>query len=116
MCSSDLESEVSDDDDSLSQGMRHRTTIPWRSCGSYLSSAGLLLLALLLLSQLLKHSLMVAIDYWLAHWTSQVIAARAEASTHNCTVTQVWTSVPVAISSQFCCFFVFLYSSYLTFQ
>ncbi|XP_046890754.1 ATP-binding cassette sub-family C member 8 isoform X2 [Hypomesus transpacificus] len=82
------ESEVSDDDDSLSQGMRHRTTIPWRSCGSYLSSAGLLLLALLLLSQLLKHSLMVAIDYWLAHWTSQVIAARAEASTHNCTVTQ----------------------------
>uniref|UniRef100_A0A8C9X199 ATP-binding cassette, sub-family C (CFTR/MRP), member 8 n=1 Tax=Sander lucioperca TaxID=283035 RepID=A0A8C9X199_SANLU len=63
-----------DDDDDLSQVMRQRATIPWRSCGTYLSSAGVLLLILLLLSQLLKHSLMVAIDYWLAHWTSHVIA------------------------------------------
>uniref|UniRef100_A0A3Q4GW91 ATP-binding cassette, sub-family C (CFTR/MRP), member 8 n=1 Tax=Neolamprologus brichardi TaxID=32507 RepID=A0A3Q4GW91_NEOBR len=44
---------------------------------------GLLLLSLLLLSQLLKHSLMVAIDYWLAHWTSHVIAAKTDASAHN---------------------------------
>uniref|UniRef100_A0A669CB94 ATP-binding cassette, sub-family C (CFTR/MRP), member 8 n=1 Tax=Oreochromis niloticus TaxID=8128 RepID=A0A669CB94_ORENI len=63
------ESVESEDDDNLSQVMRQRATIPWRSCGTYLSSAGLLLLSLLLLSQLLKHSLMVAIDYWLAHWT-----------------------------------------------
>uniref|UniRef100_A0A669BW96 ATP-binding cassette, sub-family C (CFTR/MRP), member 8 n=1 Tax=Oreochromis niloticus TaxID=8128 RepID=A0A669BW96_ORENI len=68
------ESVESEDDDNLSQVMRQRATIPWRSCGTYLSSAGLLLLSLLLLSQLLKHSLMVAIDYWLAHWTSHVIA------------------------------------------
>uniref|UniRef100_A0A8C7WD71 ATP-binding cassette, sub-family C (CFTR/MRP), member 8 n=1 Tax=Oncorhynchus mykiss TaxID=8022 RepID=A0A8C7WD71_ONCMY len=67
------ESVDSDEDDNLSQAMRHRTTIPWHSCGVYLSSAGLLLLLLLLLSQLFKHSLMVAIDYWLAHWTSRVI-------------------------------------------
>uniref|UniRef100_UPI0037E8DF85 ATP-binding cassette sub-family C member 8 isoform X2 n=1 Tax=Semicossyphus pulcher TaxID=241346 RepID=UPI0037E8DF85 len=78
------ESVESDDDDNLSQVMRQRATIPWRSCGTYLSSAGLLLLTLLLLSQLLKHSLMVAIDYWLAHWTSRVIEAKAR----NCTVVQ----------------------------
>uniref|UniRef100_A0A3Q2DNN8 ATP-binding cassette, sub-family C (CFTR/MRP), member 8 n=1 Tax=Cyprinodon variegatus TaxID=28743 RepID=A0A3Q2DNN8_CYPVA len=65
--------EESEDDDNLSQVMRQRATIPWRSCGTYLSCAGLPLLSLLLLSQLLKHSLMVAIDYWLAHWTSHVI-------------------------------------------
>uniref|UniRef100_A0A674AB00 ATP-binding cassette, sub-family C (CFTR/MRP), member 8 n=1 Tax=Salmo trutta TaxID=8032 RepID=A0A674AB00_SALTR len=70
------ESVESEEDDSLSQAMRHRTTIPWRSCGVYLSSAGFLLLPLLLLSQLFKHTLMVAIDYWLAHWTSHVITAK----------------------------------------
>ncbi|XP_008409804.1 ATP-binding cassette sub-family C member 8 isoform X1 [Poecilia reticulata] len=80
------ESLDSDDDDNLSQVMRQRATIPWRSCGTYLSSAGLLLLTLLLLSQLLKHSLMVAIDYWLAHWTSHVITTKIDASAHNCTL------------------------------
>uniref|UniRef100_A0AAY4D3H0 ATP-binding cassette, sub-family C (CFTR/MRP), member 8 n=1 Tax=Denticeps clupeoides TaxID=299321 RepID=A0AAY4D3H0_9TELE len=74
------ESVESEDEDNLSQVMRHRTTIPWRSCGTYLSSAGLILLPLLLLSQLFKHSFMVAIDYWLAHWTSHVIAAKIEAT------------------------------------
>ncbi|KAM6961178.1 ATP-binding cassette sub-family C member 8 [Aplochiton taeniatus] len=82
------ESEESEEDDNLSQVMRQRTTIPWRSCGTYLSSAGLLLLSLLLLSQLLKHSLMVAIDYWLAHWTSQVITAKMVTTTRNCTSAQ----------------------------
>ncbi|XP_074488292.1 ATP-binding cassette sub-family C member 8 isoform X2 [Sebastes fasciatus] len=79
------ESLESDDDDNMSQVMRHRATIPWRSCGTYLSSAGVLLLTVLLLSQLLKHSLMVAIDYWLAHWTSRVIGDK---TTRNCTVVQ----------------------------
>ncbi|XP_037623777.1 ATP-binding cassette sub-family C member 8 isoform X3 [Sebastes umbrosus] len=79
------ESLESDDDDNMSQVMRQRATIPWRSCGTYLSSAGVLLLTVLLLSQLLKHSLMVAIDYWLAHWTSRVIGAK---TTRNCTVVQ----------------------------
>uniref|UniRef100_A0A8C9U0J7 ATP-binding cassette, sub-family C (CFTR/MRP), member 8 n=1 Tax=Scleropages formosus TaxID=113540 RepID=A0A8C9U0J7_SCLFO len=63
----------SDEEDNISQVLRHRATIPWRSCGTYLSSAGLLLLSLLLLSQLLKHTVMVAIDFWLAHWTSHAI-------------------------------------------
>uniref|UniRef100_A0A8C2HV94 ATP-binding cassette, sub-family C (CFTR/MRP), member 8 n=1 Tax=Cyprinus carpio TaxID=7962 RepID=A0A8C2HV94_CYPCA len=79
----------SDEEDNLSRVMRHRATIPWRSCGTYLSSAGLLLLLLLLLSQLLKHSLLVAIDYWLAYWTSKVITAKIDAAAHNCSLVQV---------------------------
>lgn len=86
----------SDDEDNLSQAMRHRTTIPWRSCGKYLSSAGLLLLPLLVLSQLLKHSLMVAIDVWLAHWTSDVINAKINAAQHNCTLVQVQNNISLA--------------------
>ncbi|XP_034032798.1 ATP-binding cassette sub-family C member 8 isoform X2 [Thalassophryne amazonica] len=81
------ESVESDEDDNLSQVMRQRATIPWRSCGTYLSSAGCLLLTLLL-SKLLKHFLMVAIDYWLAHWTSHVIAAKIDAMAQNCTIVQ----------------------------
>uniref|UniRef100_A0A673FT45 ATP-binding cassette, sub-family C (CFTR/MRP), member 8 n=1 Tax=Sinocyclocheilus rhinocerous TaxID=307959 RepID=A0A673FT45_9TELE len=83
------QSVESDEEDNLSRVMRHRATIPWRSCGTYLSSAGLLLLLLLLLSQLLKHSLLVAIDYWLAHWTSKVITAKIDAAAHNCSLVQV---------------------------
>ncbi|MBN3307798.1 ABCC8 protein, partial [Amia calva] len=82
------ESTESDDEDDLSSVLRHRATIPWRSCGTYLSSAGLLLLPLLLLSQLFKHSLMLAIDYWLAKWTSDVITAKNEATGKNCTSAQ----------------------------
>ncbi|XP_019749622.1 ATP-binding cassette sub-family C member 8 isoform X4 [Hippocampus comes] len=40
------------------------------------------------LSQLLKHTLMVSIDYWLAHWTSRVITAKSDATAHNCTLVQ----------------------------
>ncbi|XP_061678386.1 ATP-binding cassette sub-family C member 8 isoform X1 [Syngnathoides biaculeatus] len=38
------------------------------------------------LSQLLKHTLMVSIDYWLAHWTSNVITAKSDATARNCTL------------------------------
>ncbi|XP_016091646.1 ATP-binding cassette sub-family C member 8-like [Sinocyclocheilus grahami] len=83
------QSVESDEEDNLSQVMRHRATIPWKSCGTYLSSAGLLLLLLLLLSQLLKHSLLVGIDYWLAYWTSKVITAKKTiAATHNSSLVQ----------------------------
>uniref|UniRef100_A0A672NI30 ATP binding cassette subfamily C member 8 n=1 Tax=Sinocyclocheilus grahami TaxID=75366 RepID=A0A672NI30_SINGR len=74
----DEESSTSTDEDSLRAELRHRTTIPWSSFATYLRAAGLLLLPLLVLSQLSKHSLMVAIDFWLAHWTSRVIAAQIE--------------------------------------
>uniref|UniRef100_A0A9J7XDR5 ATP-binding cassette, sub-family C (CFTR/MRP), member 8b n=1 Tax=Cyprinus carpio carpio TaxID=630221 RepID=A0A9J7XDR5_CYPCA len=69
----DEDSTTSTDEDSLRAELRHRTTIPWSSFATYLRAAGLLLLPLLVLSQLTKHSLMVAIDFWLAHWTSQHI-------------------------------------------
>uniref|UniRef100_A0A8C9SUP3 ATP-binding cassette, sub-family C (CFTR/MRP), member 8 n=1 Tax=Scleropages formosus TaxID=113540 RepID=A0A8C9SUP3_SCLFO len=76
----------SDEEDNISQVLRHRATIPWRSCGTYLSSAGLLLLSLLLLSQLLKHTVMVAIDFWLAHWTSHAI--QVDIAGRNCTMSR----------------------------
>uniref|UniRef100_A0A8C4DIN1 ATP-binding cassette, sub-family C (CFTR/MRP), member 8 n=1 Tax=Dicentrarchus labrax TaxID=13489 RepID=A0A8C4DIN1_DICLA len=91
----------SDDDDNMSQVMRQRATIPWRSCGIYLSSAGLLLLTVLLLSQLLKHSLMVAIDYWLAHWTSHVIRAK----TDYCGFSHSWY---LSVFSVLCCLGIIL--------
>uniref|UniRef100_A0A4W6EPY0 ATP-binding cassette, sub-family C (CFTR/MRP), member 8 n=1 Tax=Lates calcarifer TaxID=8187 RepID=A0A4W6EPY0_LATCA len=97
------ESLESDDDDNLSQVMRQRATIPWRSCGTYLSSAGLVLLTLLLLSQLLKHSLMVAIDYWLAHWTSHVITAQIDARARNCTDCGFSHSWYLSVFSVLCC-------------
>ncbi|KAK1159820.1 ATP-binding cassette sub-family C member 8-like [Acipenser oxyrinchus oxyrinchus] len=81
------ESIESDDEDNMSSVLLQRAKIPWRACGTYLSSAGVLLLPLLLLSQLFKHSLMLAIDYWLAKWTSDVISAKIN-SDKNCTVSQ----------------------------
>ncbi|KAE8605948.1 hypothetical protein XENTR_v10010526 [Xenopus tropicalis] len=74
-------SESEEDDDNLSSVLHQRAKMPWRACGKYLSSAGILLLPLLVLSQLLKHSVMVAIDFWLAKWTS---AAITNLSVANC--------------------------------
>ncbi|KAM6464846.1 ATP-binding cassette sub-family C member 8 isoform 2-T2 [Liasis olivaceus] len=71
----DDEMPESDDDDNLSSVLHRRAKMPWRACGKYLSSAGLLLLPLLIFSQLLKHSVMVSIDYWLALWTSDAISS-----------------------------------------
>ncbi|KAL7858359.1 hypothetical protein AOLI_G00184610 [Acnodon oligacanthus] len=105
------ESVESDDEDNLSQVMRHRATIPWGSCGKYLTSAGLLLLPLLVLSQLLKHSLMVAIDVWLAHWTSDVIRAKIHADQYNCTLVQdcgFSHSSYLLVFSVLCCFGIVL--------
>ncbi|KAM9147081.1 ATP-binding cassette sub-family C member 8 isoform 6-T6 [Pangshura tecta] len=78
----------SDDDDNLSSVLHQRAKMPWRACGKYLSSAGILLLPLLVLSQLLKHTVMVAIDYWLAKWTSDVISAKSDLEQKNCSVCQ----------------------------
>uniref|UniRef100_A0A9J7YAY9 ATP-binding cassette, sub-family C (CFTR/MRP), member 8 n=2 Tax=Cyprinus carpio TaxID=7962 RepID=A0A9J7YAY9_CYPCA len=97
----------SDEEDNLSRVMRHRATIPWRSCGTYLSSAGLLLLLLLLLSQLLKHSLLVAIDYWLAYWTSKVITNHS--TTYMCTdIYTAFNSCGYQVSCLLCCLGIIL--------
>ncbi|XP_030621036.1 ATP-binding cassette sub-family C member 8 [Chanos chanos] len=84
----DEEGSENVDEDSLAAELRHRTTIPWGSFGQYLRAAGLLLLPLLLLSQLTKHTLTVAIDFWLAHWTSHVIATKINAAERNCSSVQ----------------------------
>ncbi|KAJ6665038.1 hypothetical protein lerEdw1_005269 [Lerista edwardsae] len=74
----------SDDDDNLSSVLHQRAKMPWRACGKYLSSAGFLLLPLLVLSQLLKHSVMVSIDFWLAQWTSEAISMKKENNCSHC--------------------------------
>ncbi|XP_005998910.1 LOW QUALITY PROTEIN: ATP-binding cassette sub-family C member 9 [Latimeria chalumnae] len=64
------EEEEEDDEDDMSAVMRLRTKMPWRACWRYLTSGGFLLLFLMIFSKLMKHSIIVAIDYWLANWTS----------------------------------------------
>nr|XP_055046145.1 ATP-binding cassette sub-family C member 9 isoform X2 [Misgurnus anguillicaudatus] len=59
-----------DDDDNMSTTTSRRSKIPWRMCWRYLSSGGCLMVFLMVSSKLAKHSVMVAIDYWLADWTS----------------------------------------------
>lgn len=73
--------------------LHQRAKMPWRACGKYLSAAGILLLPLLLLSQLLKHTVMVAIDYCLALWTEQVISLKIEPETRNCSHCVVGTAL-----------------------
>ncbi|MCJ8733573.1 hypothetical protein PDJAM_G00225100 [Pangasius djambal] len=84
----DEDGSLCTDEDSLTAELHQRNTMLWGSLGTYLRTAGLLLLPLLILSQLTKHSLMLAIDYWLAHWTSQAITARTESTERNCTSAQ----------------------------
>uniref|UniRef100_A0A8C6Z6X7 ATP binding cassette subfamily C member 8 n=1 Tax=Nothoprocta perdicaria TaxID=30464 RepID=A0A8C6Z6X7_NOTPE len=83
------EATESDDEDNLSSVLHQRAKMPWRACGKYLSSAGVLLLPLLVLSQLLKHTVMVAIDYCLARWTSEAIAVKTELGMRNCSICEV---------------------------
>lgn len=46
-----------------------RISIVLQVCWSYLSSGGFFMVFLMVSSKLLKHSVIVAIDYCLAHWT-----------------------------------------------
>ncbi|KAK9400170.1 ATP-binding cassette sub-family C member 9 [Crotalus adamanteus] len=64
------EEEEEEEDDSMSAAMPLRMKMPWKTCWLYLTSGGFLLLSLMIFSKLLKHSVMVAIDFWLAQWTS----------------------------------------------
>ncbi|XP_039524028.1 ATP-binding cassette sub-family C member 9 isoform X7 [Pimephales promelas] len=67
----DEEEEVEEDeDDNMSTTTSRRSKIPWKLCCRYLSSGGFLMVFLMVSSKLAKHSVMVAIDYWLAAWTS----------------------------------------------
>uniref|UniRef100_A0A673V0K8 ATP binding cassette subfamily C member 8 n=1 Tax=Suricata suricatta TaxID=37032 RepID=A0A673V0K8_SURSU len=80
------EAAESEEEDNLSSVLHQRAKIPWRACTKYLSSAGVLLLSLLLFSQLLKHMVLVAIDYWLAKWTDSALTLSPAA--RNCSLSQ----------------------------
>ncbi|XP_039647952.1 ATP-binding cassette sub-family C member 9 isoform X1 [Perca fluviatilis] len=64
------EEEEEEDDDNMSTTTNRRSKIPWRVCWCYMSSGGFFMAFLMVSSKLLKHSVIVAIDYWLAIWTS----------------------------------------------
>uniref|UniRef100_A0A804HK47 ATP-binding cassette sub-family C member 8 n=1 Tax=Homo sapiens TaxID=9606 RepID=A0A804HK47_HUMAN len=83
------EAAESEEDDNLSSMLHQRAEIPWRACAKYLSSAGILLLSLLVFSQLLKHMVLVAIDYWLAKWTDSALTLTPAA--RNCSLSQECT-------------------------
>ncbi|NXW27556.1 ABCC8 protein, partial [Phaetusa simplex] len=94
----------SDDEDNLSSVLHQRAKMPWRACGKYLSAAGILLLPLLILSQLLKHTVMVAIDYCLARWTSDAISAKTELDLKNCSHCEDFNHSPYSkVFSILCC-------------
>ncbi|XP_072855793.1 ATP-binding cassette sub-family C member 9 isoform X1 [Pogona vitticeps] len=84
------EEEDEDEDDNMSTVMRLRTKMPWKTCWLYLTSGGFLLLSLMIFSKLLKHSVIVAIDYWLAQWTSmdeyQTLCSTEEPTRKTCNV------------------------------
>ncbi|KAI6068140.1 ATP-binding cassette sub-family C member 8 [Aix galericulata] len=94
----------SDDEDNLSSVLHQRAKMPWRACGKYLSAAGILLLPLLILSQLLKHTVMVAIDYWLARWTSEAISEKPDLEMKNCSQCEIFNHSPYSkMFSILCC-------------
>ncbi|XP_077450515.1 ATP-binding cassette sub-family C member 9 isoform X2 [Stigmatopora argus] len=64
------EEEEEEDDDNLSTTTNRRSKVPWKVCWCYLSSGGFFMVFLMMSCKLLKHSVIVAIDYWLAIWTS----------------------------------------------
>uniref|UniRef100_A0A8C9TYY6 ATP-binding cassette, sub-family C (CFTR/MRP), member 9 n=1 Tax=Scleropages formosus TaxID=113540 RepID=A0A8C9TYY6_SCLFO len=66
------EEEEEDEEDTFSTTTSRRSKIPWKVCWRYLSSGGFLMVAMMVSSKLLKHSVMVAIDFWLANWTSSL--------------------------------------------
>ncbi|XP_033272053.1 ATP-binding cassette sub-family C member 8 isoform X7 [Orcinus orca] len=80
------EAAESEEEDNLSSVLHQRAKIPWRACTKYLSSAGILLLSLLVFSQLLKHMVLVAIDYWLAKWTDSALILSP--TSRNCSLSQ----------------------------
>uniref|UniRef100_A0A671K9G2 ATP-binding cassette sub-family C member 9-like n=1 Tax=Sinocyclocheilus anshuiensis TaxID=1608454 RepID=A0A671K9G2_9TELE len=89
----DEEEEVEeDDDDNMSTTTSRRSKIPWKMCCRYLSSGGFLMVFLMVSSKLAKHSVMVAIDYWLAAWTSSNPHNQsliAEVTSHCCFLFQM---------------------------
>ncbi|XP_056280983.1 ATP-binding cassette sub-family C member 9 isoform X2 [Pseudoliparis swirei] len=80
------EEEEEEDDDNMSTTTNRRSKIPWRVCWCYLSSGGFFMVFLMVSSMLLKHSVIVAIDYWLAIWTSSKTSQGIGAFNGNATL------------------------------
>uniref|UniRef100_A0A4W3J831 ATP-binding cassette, sub-family C (CFTR/MRP), member 9 n=1 Tax=Callorhinchus milii TaxID=7868 RepID=A0A4W3J831_CALMI len=103
----DDEDEEEDDEDNMSSVMRLRTKMPWRACWRYLTSGGFLLLFLMIISKLLKHSVMVAIDYWLAKWTPGYInqstfCFSAQDGTFDHGYCKLWFSILCSVGIALC--------------
>ncbi|XP_037378619.1 ATP-binding cassette sub-family C member 8 isoform X1 [Talpa occidentalis] len=94
------EAAESEEEDNLSSVLHQRAKIPWRACAKYLSSAGVLLLSLLVFSQLLKHMVLVAIDYWLAKWTDSSLTLNPVA--RNCSLSQECQTVYAMVFTVLC--------------
>uniref|UniRef100_A0A8C9TUW7 ATP-binding cassette, sub-family C (CFTR/MRP), member 9 n=1 Tax=Scleropages formosus TaxID=113540 RepID=A0A8C9TUW7_SCLFO len=70
--SREAKNQADDEDHTHTFSEPRRSKIPWKVCWRYLSSGGFLMVAMMVSSKLLKHSVMVAIDFWLANWTSSL--------------------------------------------
>lgn len=57
--------------------------LPAQVCWCYLSSGGFFMVFLMVFSKLIKHSVIVAIDYWLAIWTSSKTGSLNETLSRN---------------------------------
>lgn len=86
------EEEEEEDDDNMSTTTNRRSKIPWRVCWCYLSSGGFFMVFLMVSSKLLKHSVIVAIDYWLAIWTSSKTNATSVSGTNESNITGNFTN------------------------
>ncbi|XP_075886008.1 ATP-binding cassette sub-family C member 9 isoform X3 [Nelusetta ayraudi] len=64
------EEEEEEEDDNMSTTTSRGAKIPWKVCWCYLSSGGCLMVFMMVSTKLLKHLVIVAIDCWLALWTS----------------------------------------------
>ncbi|XP_044198860.1 ATP-binding cassette sub-family C member 9 isoform X3 [Thunnus albacares] len=92
------EEEEEEEDDNMSTTTNRRSKIPWRVCWCYMSSGGFFMVFLMVSSKLLKHSVIVAIDCWLASWTSSKNQSTG-ADMSNGTDMSSGTSLATVISS-----------------
>ncbi|KAL6116613.1 abcc9 [Pungitius sinensis] len=79
------EEEEEEDDDNMSTTTNRRSKIPWKVCWCYMSSGGFFMVFLMVSSKLLKHAVIVAIDYWLAIWTSTKTSGNVDGRAANAT-------------------------------
>ncbi len=107
-----IEEEVEeDDDDNMSTTTSRRSKIQWKMCCRYLSSGGFLMVFLMVSSKLAKHSVMVAIDYWLADWTSSNPHNQSLANTFlNATNYTQNDDTQIAQVKRHCCFLFEMFS------